>query len=63
MLGDQNNDLPMFARAGYSVAMGQASHAVRAAADAVSATNDDDGVADAIDRFLMPQIEAAEQSR
>ncbi len=63
VLGDQNNDLPMFARAGYSVAMGQASHAVRAAADAVSATNDDDGVADAIDRFLMPQIEAAEQSR
>lgn len=62
VLGDQNNDLPMFARAGFSVAMGQASDAVKAAADAVSATNDADGVADAIDRLLMPRIEAPRRS-
>ena len=52
-LGDQNNDLPMFALAGLSVAMGQAPANVRAAAMHVAATNDDDGVADAIDRFVL----------
>jgi Cof subfamily protein (haloacid dehalogenase superfamily) len=53
VLGDADNDLPMFARAGYSVAMGQASAHVRAAADAVARSNDEDGVADAIDRLLL----------
>ena len=56
VLGDQNNDLPMFARAGLSVAMGQASEAVKDKADAVAATNDDDGVADAIARFIRPRL-------
>lgn len=56
VLGDQDNDLPMFARAGFAVAMGQASAAVKAAADAVSASNEDDGVADAIDRLLLPAV-------
>lgn len=56
VLGDQQNDLPMFARAGFSVAMGQASDAVKAAADAVTGSNDDDGVADAIDRLLLPRV-------
>jgi Cof subfamily protein (haloacid dehalogenase superfamily) len=54
-LGDMPNDLPMFARAGLSVAMGQAPEDVRNAADEVAAANDDDGVADAIKRFVRPQ--------
>lgn len=55
--GDQANDLPMFARAGYSVAMGQAPDPVKKAAGEVAATNDDDGVADAIDRLVLPKVE------
>jgi Cof subfamily protein (haloacid dehalogenase superfamily) len=56
VLGDADNDLPMFARAGFSVAMGQAGAHVRAAADAVARSNDEDGVADAIDRLLLPRL-------
>lgn len=56
VLGDQNNDLPMFALAGLSIAMGQAPQNVRDAADHVALSNDDDGVADAIERFVLPAI-------
>jgi Cof subfamily protein (haloacid dehalogenase superfamily) len=55
VIGDQTNDLPMFERAGFSVAMGQASAAVKAKAKAVTDSNDDDGVAKAIARFILPQ--------
>lgn len=51
-LGDQFNDVPMFARAGVSYAMGQGPEAVRAKATHVVAGNDADGVAEAIDRVL-----------
>jgi hydroxymethylpyrimidine pyrophosphatase-like HAD family hydrolase len=56
-LGDMPNDLPMFARAGLSVAMGQAPADVQAAADATAATNEQDGVADAIMRFVRPRTD------
>ena len=52
-LGDQNNDLAMFAVAGLSVAMGQAPDNVRSAADQVAVSSEDGGVADAIDRFVL----------
>lgn len=52
-LGDQQNDLAMFAVAGLSVAMGQAPANVIAAATHVAATQDEAGVADAIDRFVL----------
>jgi Cof subfamily protein (haloacid dehalogenase superfamily) len=55
-LGDMTNDVPMFARAGLSVAMGQAPANVRAAANATAATNEEAGVADAIARFIRPRI-------
>jgi Cof subfamily protein (haloacid dehalogenase superfamily) len=55
-LGDMANDLPMFARAGSSVAMGQAPANVRAAATATAASNEEDGVAEAIVRFIRPRI-------
>jgi Cof subfamily protein (haloacid dehalogenase superfamily) len=58
-LGDMINDLPMFARAGLSVAMGQAPANVRAAATATAATNEEAGVADAIARFVRPRIPRA----
>jgi hydroxymethylpyrimidine pyrophosphatase-like HAD family hydrolase len=55
-LGDMANDLPMFARAGLSVAMGQAPANVQAAASATAASNEEDGVADAIARFIRQRI-------
>lgn len=51
-LGDMRNDLPMLTRAGLAVAMGQAPDYVKAAADWISASNDEDGVARALDRLL-----------
>lgn len=51
-IGDQANDLPMFARAGLSIAMGQGPETVRAKADRVTAGNDADGVAKAIAGIL-----------
>ena len=53
VFGDMDNDLAMFARAGTSVAMGQAPENVRAAADFVSSSNEQDGVAHAIDAFVL----------
>ena len=53
VFGDQFNDVPMFDRAGFSVAMGQAPDGVKAKADAVSTSNEDDGVAVAIDRYVL----------
>ena len=43
--GDMPNDIPMLTWVGRSVAMGNAHPAVRAVADEVGRTNDDDGVA------------------
>ena len=57
-IGDQNNDLPMLERAGYAVAMGNAPENVQKAADAVTAGNDADGVAHAIDTLILPRIGA-----
>ena len=50
--GDMPNDLPMLAWAGRSVAMGNAHPDVLAAADEVTATNDDDGVARVLERWF-----------
>ena len=53
VIGDQFNDLAMFAKAGRSIAMGQGPQAVRDAADAVTLGNDRDGVAHAIDTMIL----------
>lgn len=56
VIGDQRNDLAMFARAGLSIAMGQGPQAVRDAATHVTGSNDEDGVAQAIDTILLPMV-------
>lgn len=56
VIGALPNALPMFARAGLSIAMGQAPDAVRRAADAVTGANLDDGLAEAIDRFVLRAV-------
>ena len=43
--GDNHNDLPMFAAAGRRLAVANAEPEVRAAADEVLVSNDDDGLA------------------
>lgn len=43
--GDMPNDIPMFAKVGHSVAMGQAAEEVRAAATETTASVDEDGFA------------------
>ena len=50
--GDEHNDLPLLTAAGTSVAMGNASAEVRAAATTTTLTNDQDGVAVALRRLL-----------
>ncbi len=56
VLGDMPNDLPMFARAGTSIAMGQAPAEVRGKARFTTASNEEDGVAHAIDTILLPMM-------
>ncbi|MBI5834474.1 MAG: HAD family phosphatase [Armatimonadetes bacterium] len=52
-IGDGDNDVEMVAEAGLGVAMGNACAAVLDAADVVVADNDHDGVAEAIERFIL----------
>ncbi|GMH43516.1 hypothetical protein BSKO_11438 [Bryopsis sp. KO-2023] len=55
-MGDGENDLQMLNLAGVAIAMGNAGANVKSVADFVVSTNDDDGVAEAIERFaLSPQ--------
>lgn len=52
-VGDNPNDMPMFATAGASVAMGNAPPDVRAAATVVGPSNDEEGVAWAVRRYVL----------
>src|SRR5258706_14918912 len=56
VIGDQRNDMAMFRRAGLSIAMGQGPDEVRATAMRVTGSNDEDGVAQAIDDILLPLV-------
>jgi hydroxymethylpyrimidine pyrophosphatase-like HAD family hydrolase len=55
VIGDMANDLTMFTEAGLAIAMGQAPEAVRAAAHAVTASNTEEGFAEAIRRYVLPR--------
>ncbi len=56
-IGDMPNDVDMFRRSGFSIAMGNASDEVKAQASAVTAGYDDEGFAKAIETFLLPPSE------
>ena len=51
--GDAMNDLPMFAEAGLTVAMANAAEEIQASCDIVTADYMDDGVAKAIQRYIL----------
>jgi len=53
VLGDMENDLEMFAKAGFAVAMGNATDEVKRAAQATTLSNDEDGFAVAIERYVF----------
>jgi Cof subfamily protein (haloacid dehalogenase superfamily) len=53
VVGDSENDLPLFERAGFSVAMGNARGDIREKADTVTLSSDEDGVALALERFVL----------
>ena len=52
-IGDSGNDLTMIEAAGLGVAMGNATEDVRAAADVITADNNHDGVAQAIEDYVL----------
>ena len=52
-VGDSRNDVPMMRWAGLGIAMGNALPEVRQSVRYVTATNDEDGVALAIERFVL----------
>ena len=59
-VGDAQIDLSMICYAGLGVAMANADPVVRASADVVCASNDEGGVADVINEFIL---EAAHESQ
>ena len=50
--GDAQNDIPMLRAAGMGVAMGNATDAVKEAADMVTLSNNEDGIAAALEKLL-----------
>ena len=54
-IGDMPNDVLMFAHSGLSVAMGNADVQVQRAARRMTETNEKEGFADAVERFVLPR--------
>jgi Cof subfamily protein (haloacid dehalogenase superfamily) len=59
-IGDQPNDVLMFKRSGFSIAMGNASEEVKRQANAVTDSYDDEGFAKAVERLLLSAQAAKE---
>jgi len=54
--GDSLNDLAMIQAAGLGVAMGNAQESVKRAADAVAPSNDEDGIAYVIRKYMLGEL-------
>ena len=61
-LGDMPNDELMFARSGFSVAMGNASDAVKSKAKATTDSFEDEGFAKAIERLILPHVASPQRN-
>lgn len=55
-IGDEENDLPMIEYAGLGVAMENAVARVKDLADVITDTNDNDGVAQAVEKFVLEPL-------
>jgi hypothetical protein len=53
-IGDMPNDILMFDHSGLSIAMGNADPEVKEAADEVTDSNEEEGFAKAVERFVLP---------
>jgi 5-amino-6-(5-phospho-D-ribitylamino)uracil phosphatase len=56
-IGDEVNDLEMIRHAGLGVAMGNATPAIKAVADYITRTNEEDGVAYVVEQFVLKETE------
>ena len=56
-IGDSPNDVLMFKRSGFSVAMGNASDEVKSEANVTTDSYNDEGFAKAIERFVLGPLE------
>jgi Cof subfamily protein (haloacid dehalogenase superfamily) len=54
-IGDMPNDVLMFAHSGLSIAMGNASPEVQHAARRVTTSNEEEGFANAVEKFILPR--------
>ncbi len=52
-IGDMPNDTTMFAKSGISIAMGQSSDEVKSAATYVTTSSEEEGFANAVDRYIL----------
>lgn len=52
--GDGYNDITMLECAGLGVAMENAQEPVKACADYITASNDEDGIVEVIEKFMLP---------
>ncbi len=52
-IGDMANDIPMFEKGGLSIAMGQANDEVKGAAKESTTSSEDEGFANAIEKFIL----------
>jgi hydroxymethylpyrimidine pyrophosphatase-like HAD family hydrolase len=59
VIGDGPNDVEMFRQAGTSIAMGQAVDEVRTEARYITTSNDDEGWARGIERFVLGGYQSA----
>ncbi|TPW36562.1 Cof-type HAD-IIB family hydrolase [Oecophyllibacter saccharovorans] len=57
-LGDAPNDIGMLREAGLGIAMGQSPESVKAYAQAVTGSNAQNGWAEAVEKFIMPRVQA-----
>jgi HAD superfamily hydrolase (TIGR01484 family) len=57
-VGDSYNDLPMLRAAGLAIAMADAPEELKAVADHVCPSADHDGLATAIDEFVLPAVDS-----
>jgi len=55
-MGDMPNDVSMFRKSGFSIAMGNASGEVKAQASAVTDSNENEGFAKAVRKFVLRQV-------
>ena len=56
-IGDQPNDVLMFKRSGFSIAMGNASDQVKAQASVTTDSYNDEGFAKAMERFILGSLD------